>query len=62
MCELRCPTCDGHRERHEAAQAEDPVIFRSDRAKLTPELYRELLDEAGEYLFMDAFYNSVSRC
>jgi MoaA/NifB/PqqE/SkfB family radical SAM enzyme len=57
-CQLRCPTCPTGIENESRRQKDShPLIFRSERVTLTPDLVASLLDEIGEYLFLINFYN-----
>lgn len=58
VCQLRCPTCvTGIENEIRRGKTADKVIFRSDRSKLSPELFDSLMADLGENLFFITFYN-----
>ena len=58
ICQLRCPTCPTGIE-NESLKNKDAVttLYRTDRKKLSMELYDSVMDELGEKLFHVMFYN-----
>ncbi len=58
ICQLKCPTCPTGIENESRRVRENPLkVVRTDRSKMSPELYDSLLDEMGPYLFLVNFYN-----
>jgi MoaA/NifB/PqqE/SkfB family radical SAM enzyme len=57
-CQLRCPTCPTgmENEGRRAGRGEQP-IFRTERHKLSADLFDALMEELGTYLFLVMFYN-----
>ncbi len=58
VCQLRCPTCVTGIE-NEVRRKKSGALFvlRSNRTKLSTDLYDRLLSEMGDYLFLLLFYN-----
>lgn len=59
ICQLRCPGCWTGIENESLRQGDKTpeALYRTDRAKLSPELFDSVLDEIGEYLFVIEFHS-----
>lgn len=58
ICQLRCPTCPTGIENEGRRQKNlDDTHYRSDRSRLSPELFDALMDELGECLFLIDFHS-----
>ena len=58
ICQLRCPTCPtGIENEGRRLKILDDTHYRSDRSRLSPELFDAFIDEMGEYLFIIDFHS-----
>ncbi len=58
ICQLRCPTCPtGIENEGIRSKTGSDTRYRSDRSRLSPELFDAMLEEMGEHLFLIDFHS-----
>ncbi|CAA0098053.1 Uncharacterised protein [Halioglobus japonicus] len=58
LCQLRCPTCPtGIENEGRRLRIQEDTLYRSDRSRLSMDLFDALMDEMGDYLFLIDFHS-----